>query len=60
MKVKSNDLQEMEDYGFKIKTRNKKKRIPKVKSNKPKNKKKNYRGGYNKYEHNWQDDVEGG
>ena len=58
MKIKTTDLQELEDYGVRIKARNKKKRVPKVKSIKPRNKKKNYRGGFNKYEHDWKDDVE--
>ena len=53
MDLTSDDFQELEDYGIKIKTRDKKNRIPKLKVSKPKNKKKNHRGGFNKHEFDW-------
>ena len=59
MKLTSADFQELEDYGVKIKTRDKKKRIPKVKVAKPKSKKKSYRGGMSKHELNWDEAVKG-
>ena len=60
MELTSDDFQELKNYGIKIKTRDKKKRIPKLKLSKPNNKKKkNHRGGVNKYELNWDEAVKG-
>jgi hypothetical protein len=54
MELTSDDFQELENYGIKIKTRDKKKRIPRLKVVKPNNKKKkSHRGGFNKHEHDW-------
>ena len=59
-KVNLNDFQELEDYGVRVKIRDKKNRLIRVKNNKPRNKKKKHRGGFNKYEENmwqhWADD----
>jgi len=58
MELTSDDFQELENYGIKIKTRDKKKRIPKLKLAKPNNKKKkNHRGGINKHELDWNEVV---
>lgn len=59
MNLTSDDFQELENYGIKIKIRDKKKKIPKLKLSKPKNKKKNHRGGFNKHELNWDEVVKG-
>jgi hypothetical protein len=58
MELTSDDFQELENYGIKIKTRDKKKRIPKLKLAKPNNKKKkNHRGGVSKHELDWDEVV---
>ena len=58
MELTSDDFQELENYGIKIKTRDKKKRIPKLKLAKPNTKKKkNHRGGINKHELDWDEII---
>ena len=60
MELTSDDFQELENYGIKIKTRDKKKKIPKLKASKPNNKKKkNHRGGFNKHELDWDEVTKG-